>query len=141
VSVNLGGTFHVARCAIPALLAAGGGTIVNVSSAGALPGVKNGGATAYNAGKAGMLGLTRSIAGQYAEQNIRCIAVCPGPVDTPMLAAARAKLGHAAVSPPRTIQRAAQPEELASLIGLLLSDAGSFASGASWAYDGNMTGY
>jgi meso-butanediol dehydrogenase/(S,S)-butanediol dehydrogenase/diacetyl reductase len=141
LAVNLAGTFHVSRSAIPHLLAAGGGTIVNVSSAGALPGIKNGGATAYNASKAGILGLTRSVASQYAEQNLRCVAICPGPIDTPMLVEARAKLGHAAITPPRTLQRAGRPEEVAAVITLLLSDLGSYVSGSTWAIDGNMTGY
>jgi NAD(P)-dependent dehydrogenase (short-subunit alcohol dehydrogenase family) len=140
VGVNLVGTFHVAKLTIPHLIEAGGGTVVSVSSAGALPGVKVGGSTAYNAGKAGIIGLNRSIASQYADRNIRSVAVCPGPVDTPMLATATRKLGQE-VYGARTLARAAAPEEIATLIAYLLSDRGSFVSGSTWGIDGNLTGY
>jgi NAD(P)-dependent dehydrogenase (short-subunit alcohol dehydrogenase family) len=141
LAVNLRGTFLCCKHALPHLLDGGGGTIVNVSSAGALPGIKNGGATAYNASKAGILGLTRSLASQYAEQNVRCVAVCPGPVATAMLEVARDKLGHAALHPPRTLPRAAEPAEIADLVVFLLSGRGSYVSGSTWAIDGNLTGY
>lgn len=139
--VNLRGTFLMCRATVPHLLAAGGGTIVNMSSAGALPGIKNGGATAYNASKAGILGLTRSLASQYAEQNVRCVAVCPGATETPMLEVAHRKLGRAAVAPPRTLPRSAQPREVADLVAFLIGDTGSYVTGSTWAIDGNMTGY
>jgi NAD(P)-dependent dehydrogenase (short-subunit alcohol dehydrogenase family) len=141
VAVNLRGTFLCCKHALPHLLEGGGGTIVNVSSAGALPGIKNGGATAYNASKAGVIGVTRSLASQYAERNIRCVAVCPGPVATPMLDSARAKLGHAAIHPPRTLPRVAEAAEIADIIVFLLSGRGSYVSGSTWAVDGNMSGY
>lgn len=141
VAVNLRGTFLCCKHALPHLLAGGGGTIVNVSSAGALPGIKNGGATAYNASKAGIIGVTRSLASQYAERNVRCVAVCPGPVATPMLDTARAKLGHAAIHPPRTLPRVAQAAEVADIIVFLLSGRGSYVSGSTWAVDGNFSGY
>jgi NAD(P)-dependent dehydrogenase (short-subunit alcohol dehydrogenase family) len=141
VATNLRGTFLCCKHALPHLLASGGGTIVNVSSAGALPGIKNGGATAYNASKAGIIGVTRSLASQYAESNIRCVAVCPGPVATPMLELARAKLGHAAIHPPRTLPRVAEAAEVADVIAFLLSGRGSYVSGSTWAIDGNMSGY
>jgi NAD(P)-dependent dehydrogenase (short-subunit alcohol dehydrogenase family) len=141
VAVNLRGTFLCCKHALPRLLEGGGGTIVNVSSAGALPGIKNGGATAYNASKAGIIGLTRSLASQYAERNVRCVTVCPGPVATPMLETARAKLGHAAIHPPRTLPRVAEAAEVADVIAFLLSGRGSYVSGSTWAMDGNMSGY
>jgi NAD(P)-dependent dehydrogenase (short-subunit alcohol dehydrogenase family) len=140
VAVNLRGTFLCCKHALPPLLTGGGGTIVNTASAGVLPGVKNGGATAYNASKAGILGLTRSLASQYAEQNVRCVAVCPGPVATPMLETALSKLGHAAVHPSRTLSRVAEPAEVADVITFLLSGRGSYVSGSTWAIDG-LTGY
>ena len=141
VSVNLRGTFLCCKHALPHLLESGGGTIVNVSSAGALPGIKNGGATSYNASKAGIIGVTRSLASQYAERNIRCVAVCPGPVATPMLDTATAKLGHAAIHPPRTLPRVAAAAEVADVIAFLLSGRGSYVSGSTWAVDGNLSGY
>ena len=141
LAVNLRGTFLCCKHALPHLLEGEGGTIVNVSSAGALPGIKNGGATAYNASKAGIIGLTRSLASQYAERNVRCVAVCPGPVATAMLTSARDKLGEAAIHPPRTLPRVAEPAEIADLIAFLLSGRGSYVSGSTWAVDGNLSGY
>ncbi|OLO25809.1 SDR family oxidoreductase [Streptomyces sp. MNU77] len=141
LSVNLKGTFLMCRAVVPHLVARGGGAIVNLSSAGGLPGVRVAGATAYNASKAGLLGLTRSIAAQYAEQNVRCNAVCPGPVDTPMLAEAARKLGGDIVASPRTLPRAGRPTEIAELLLYLVSDAGAFVNGSSYAVDGGLTGH
>src|SRR5215831_10631651 len=79
MNVNLRGAFLFCKFTIPHLLAAGGGAIVNISSAGGLPGIKTQGSTSYRVSKTGMLGLTRAVAAHYAEQSIRCTSICPGP--------------------------------------------------------------
>src|SRR5690348_5591870 len=90
LAVNLSGTFHVCREALPLLRAGGGGRIVNVSSQYGLVG--GAGSPAYSAAKAGVIGLTRAMAVDHAAENILVNCVCPGPIDTPML---RASAGHA----------------------------------------------
>jgi len=81
LSVNLTGTYLCCRAAIPALLDSGG-NIVNVSSTSALAG--HPWAAAYSASKGGVLALTRTIAVEYGQQGLRCNAVCPGSIDTPI---------------------------------------------------------
>jgi NAD(P)-dependent dehydrogenase (short-subunit alcohol dehydrogenase family) len=82
LAVNLTGTFLACRAAIPALLHAGGGTIVNTGSTAALAG--HPWAAAYSASKGGVVALTRTIAVEYAKDGIRANCVCPGSIDTPI---------------------------------------------------------
>ncbi len=89
LAVNLSGTFHVCRAALPLLRASGGGRIVTVSSQYGLVG--GAGSPAYSAAKAGVIGLTRAMAVDHAAEGILVNCVCPGPIDTPML---RASTGH-----------------------------------------------
>src|SRR5690606_2345450 len=83
LGVNLKGAWNATRFAIPYMRASGGGSIVNVSSVQALASQQN--VLAYTVSKHALLGLTRSIAMDFAKENIRANAVCPGTVDTPML--------------------------------------------------------
>ena len=80
ISVNLGGTFVVCRAAVPIMLAAGGGVIVNVASVGGLVGIAA--RAAYCASKAGVIGLTRAIAVDHAASGLRAVAICPGTVES-----------------------------------------------------------
>ncbi len=84
LGINLTGAFHVSRATIPHLRAAGAGAIVNVSSQFGLVGCLA--SPAYCASKAGLIGLTRAMAIDHTAEGIRVNCVCPGPVDTPMLA-------------------------------------------------------
>ena len=83
LGVNLKGAWNAARAVIPHLQRAGKGSIVNVSSVQALASQQN--VLAYTVSKHALLGLTRSIAMDFAKENIRANAVCPGTVDTPMV--------------------------------------------------------
>src|SRR5262249_9028828 len=85
ISINLKGVFLGCRYGIPAMLASGGGSIVNVASFVALMGPANP-QTPYTASKGGVLSMTREIAVQYARQGIRANAICPGPIETPLTA-------------------------------------------------------
>jgi NAD(P)-dependent dehydrogenase (short-subunit alcohol dehydrogenase family) len=129
-AVNLTAPFRLCRRAIPALLAAGGGAIVNVSS---LAGLKGGAAgAAYTASKHGLIGLTRSVAWMYAEQGIRCNAVCPGGVTTAIgQRMTLSEFGTARMLPGLGMEvRRADPDEIAAVIAYLVSTEASMVNGA-----------
>jgi len=142
LAVNLTGPFHVSRAAIPHLRAAGSGAIVNVSSQFGLVGCLA--SPAYCASKAGLIGLTRAMAIDHTEEGIRVNCVCPGPVDTPMLAWTDATPELTARERGRTqgrnlSGRSGRPEEIAATIAFLLSDDVGFMSGSVVAVDGAWT--
>ncbi len=137
--VNLKGVFLGCKFGIPALLRAGGGSVINTASFVALMGAAAA-QVAYTASKGGVLAFTREVAAIYARRNIRANALCPGPVDTPLLAelmadpAARARrLVHV---PPG---RFARPEEVAQAALFLASDESAYVSGTAFTVDGGIT--
>ena len=141
LAINLTGPFHVSRASIPYLRAAGG-AIVNVSSQFGLVGCLA--SPAYCASKAGLIGLTRAMAIDHTEEGIRVNCVCPGPVDTPMLAWTDATPELTARERGRTqgrnlSGRSGRPEEIAATIAFLLSDDVGFMSGSVVAVDGAWT--
>jgi NAD(P)-dependent dehydrogenase (short-subunit alcohol dehydrogenase family) len=139
IGVNLKGTFFGCKHAIPALLRAGGGTIVNNSSVSAFANV--GGNASYAASKGAVMSLTRVLAIEYASRNIRVNAICPGVIDTAMN---RRNLDLAddqdmvrerwmAVTP---LGRMGTPEEVAETVLYLASDQSSFTTGIGLLIDG-----
>jgi len=139
VAVNLKGVFFGCKYGIPALRRAGGGSIINTASFVALMGAATA-QIAYTASKGGVLAMTREIAVAHARQGIRANALCPGPVDTPLLAelladpAARARrLVHVPMG------RLAQASEVAQAALFLASDESSYVNGASFVVDGGIT--
>ncbi|MCA1855475.1 SDR family oxidoreductase [Massilia oculi] len=136
IDINLGGVAHALRVQIPAILAAGGGAIVNMSSILGLVG--NPMAPAYVAAKHGVTGLTRSAALAYAAQGIRINSLHPGYVETPILGALEAGQ-RAALAGLHPLGRIGRPEEIAHAVAFLLSDAASFITGAALAADGGYT--
>ncbi|MGI8826362.1 MAG: glucose 1-dehydrogenase [Chloroflexota bacterium] len=139
MNVNLKGVFLGCKYAIPALLRAGGGSIINVASFVALVGAATP-QIAYTASKGGVLSMTREIAVELARQNIRANALCPGPVDTPLLqgimsdpAKRRRRMVHI---PPG---RLAQAREIANGALFLASDEASYVNGATFTVDGGLT--
>ncbi len=136
LAINLSGTFYAIRAAIPALLAAGGGAIVNVSSM--MGQIAHPGIPAYVATKHGVVGLTKVVALEYAQQGIRCNAVLPGNTDTPMTRGAMAPDVFAAVGKVAPIGRYGTAEEIGELIAFLCSPRASFITGASVVADGGF---
>ena len=110
---------------------------VTVSSGSGLVGV--GGASGYAASKHGAVGLVKSAALDYAARGVRINAVCPGLVDTPMIATGRPPEVRAAMERAHPIGRIAQPREIAETVVWLLSDAASFMVGAAVPVDGGYT--
>lgn len=137
IRVSLRGVFLCMKYELPAMLASGGGAIVNMSSTAGLRGVP--GIGAYVASKHGVIGLTKSVALDYAEQGIRVNAVAPGPIRTDRIAALIAALPEEKRSPmarPTPMQRGGRPEEVAATVVWLCSDQASFITGATIPIDG-----
>jgi NAD(P)-dependent dehydrogenase (short-subunit alcohol dehydrogenase family) len=143
LAVNLKGMYLAAKHAIPAILRRGGGAVVNVASVQGLACQTN--VAAYAASKGGVLALTRATALDFARQNVRVNAVCPGSVDTPMLRNAAERFDHAHVDAlveewgrSHPLGRVARAEEVAEVIAFLLSDRASFVTGAEHKIDGGL---
>ncbi len=138
LSVNLKGVFLCMKYQIPAMLAAGGGAIVNTSSVGGL--VATPGLSAYQASKHGLIGLTKVAALEFAKQNIRINAICPGGTRSEMfdkwIAIPEVNEALLAAHP---IGRFADPGEQAQAALFLLSDAASFITGVALPVDGGLT--
>jgi len=139
LDVNLTGPYLICRAALPWLRQSAHATIVNIASAQALRPV--GASCAYAASKAGLLNFTKAIAGELAPA-IRVNAVCPGIVDTPMVAAVSGSAERPAATPSLRdypLGRMAQPEEIASAILFLSCEESSYVTGAALAVDGGRT--
>lgn len=136
IAINLTGVWYCMKHELRQMMAQGGGAIVNTASVAGLVGMKN--APAYCAAKHGVVGLTRNAALEYAKQNIRINAVCPGGVRTNMTESAdRERPGLLdALAKQEPMGRLASPEEIASAVVWLCSDGASFMTGHALAVDG-----
>ncbi|MFQ5823995.1 MAG: SDR family NAD(P)-dependent oxidoreductase [bacterium] len=133
IDVNLNGVFYVAQQAAQRMLAAGGGVIINMGSTNGLIGYPY--YADYNASKAGVIELTRSMALELAP-TIRVLAVCPGYVLTPMHKGEYTKEMMDAVNRIIPLGRHAQPEEVAALLAFLASDEAPYITGHPYVIDG-----
>jgi NAD(P)-dependent dehydrogenase (short-subunit alcohol dehydrogenase family) len=133
IRANIRGTFLCMKHEIPALLRSGGGAIINMASVAGLRGITH--LSAYVAGKAGIIGLTKVAALDYADQGIRVNVVAPGPILTEHLerAGEEAQQGAAQTTPMRRVGRV---EEVAAAVLWLSSDQASFITGATVPIDG-----
>ncbi len=141
LDVNLKGAWNAARAVIPFLQEAGSGTIVNVSSVQALASQQN--VLAYTVSKHGLVGLTRSMAMDFAKEKIRANCVCPGTVDTPMLKWAASldpnpQSVYDACNAMHPLGRIAAPREIAEVVAFLAHESSSFVTGAVWTVDGGL---
>lgn len=138
LAVNLTAPFLISRAFIPAMIANGGGTFVNIASMAGL--IAQAGGTAYTVSKHGVIGLTRQIAADYGQKGVRANAICPGSIDTEM---SRAFLKDApevqAIVDSVPAGRMGKPEEIAELATYLASDAAGFIHGAAMVIDGGWT--
>jgi NAD(P)-dependent dehydrogenase (short-subunit alcohol dehydrogenase family) len=139
VAVNLRGVFLCMKHEIPLMLKQGGGAIVNISSGAGVKGFK--GQAAYAAAKHGVVGLTKAAALDYAPQNIRINAVCPGIINTQMMDrfTGGTAEGRERVISQEPIGRMGQPKEIANAVLWLCSDASSFVVGHAMVVDGGQT--
>lgn len=145
LGVNVGGVYRMSKFAIPELVKAGGGAIVNIGSIAAFLGFS--GLAAYGASKGAVVQLTRNMAADAARHNIRVNSVNPGVVDTPLLEhACRKQAGpngdwqavKRAYVEGQLLRRAAQPAEIASAVLYLASDEASFITGTALLVDGGF---
>jgi NAD(P)-dependent dehydrogenase (short-subunit alcohol dehydrogenase family) len=139
INIDLRGVFLCMKYEIPLMLEHGGGAIVNTSSGAGVIGIK--GSPAYTAAKHGVIGLTRAAALDYAARNVRVNAVCPGYIDTPMMARYTGDTpeGRARVIAEEPIGRMGRPEEIGATVVWMCSDAAAFMIGHALVVDGGQT--
>jgi meso-butanediol dehydrogenase/(S,S)-butanediol dehydrogenase/diacetyl reductase len=137
IEVDLSSVFYGCRFAIPHLRRAGGGAIVNTASISGLAG--DYGLLPYNAAKGGVVNLTRAVAIDHARENIRVNCICPGPIETPLLAPVLAV--PVAVEQYRDaipMGRVGRPEEVAAAVAFLASDDAAYITGIALVIDGGV---
>jgi 2-keto-3-deoxy-L-fuconate dehydrogenase len=141
--LNVRSMYRLIKALLPAMLAKGGGTIVNMASvASSVKGVPN--RFVYGASKAAVIGLTKSVAADFVSRGIRCNAICPGTVETPSLgdrmeAQGDIEKARAAFIARQPMGRLGTAEEIANLVLYLASDESSYTTGTIQLIDGGMT--
>jgi meso-butanediol dehydrogenase/(S,S)-butanediol dehydrogenase/diacetyl reductase len=139
--IMLTAVFYGCRAAIPAMLARGGGAIVNTASIEAFGGEIF--ASPYTTAKAGVVNFTRNVAIEYGRKGIRANSICPGVVETPLYAAFQkaSRRTREEVEGLHALGRLIQPEEIASVVAFLLSDDASAVTGHAMVIDGGATAF
>jgi 2-hydroxycyclohexanecarboxyl-CoA dehydrogenase len=143
LGVNLRGTLAVTHAVLPGMQERRSGSIVNVASEAGRVGSQ--GSAVYSAAKAGVIGFTKAIAREAARYRVRCNAVAPGPIETPLLNAAPAMLGEIGerlkqgMVNATALQRSGEPEEVAAAIAFLAGDEASYVTGQTLNVSGGLS--
>ncbi|WP_372764986.1 SDR family NAD(P)-dependent oxidoreductase [Litorivivens sp.] len=139
IDINLKGTFLSIKSVLDTMMAQRSGSIITVSSVEGINGTEGG--SAYNASKGGVILLTKNVSIDYGRMGIRCNAICPGFIDTPMLNGIMDSMPEfkADVIRETKVGRLGKPEEIAGAALFLASDDASFVTGQSLAVDGGYT--
>lgn len=139
--VNLTSVYHCCKAVLPYMLAQGKGSVINTASFVAVMGAATS-QISYSASKGGVLSMTRELGVQFARQGVRVNALCPGPVNTPLLqelfAADHERAQRRLVHVP--MGRFGEPEEMAAAVAFLASDDSSFMTASSFLVDGGISG-
>jgi NAD(P)-dependent dehydrogenase (short-subunit alcohol dehydrogenase family) len=138
-AVNTRGTFLCCKHAIPRIAAAGGGSIVNMASIAGMVGLRN--RAAYCASKGAVIALTRALAIDHVTDHIRVNCICPGTVDSPWVRRLLDEAGEPleALVARQPLGRLGTPEEIASAVFYVASDAAAFMTGSALVIDGGLT--
>ena len=142
IGVNLIGTLAVTHAVLPGMQERGGGSIVNVASEAGRVGSP--GSATYSGAKAGVIGFTKAIAQESARYKVRCNAIAPGPIETPLLMAAPEHLGELGerlvqgMVSKTALRRIGHPDEVAAAVAYLASDDASFVTGETIGVSGGL---
>ena len=136
IQTDLSGVFYGMKYAIPAMLKTGGGAVLNLSAVNGMVGIP--GIAPYTCAKHGVVGLTQSVALEFAEKGVRINAIAPGYVDTPRMKELPENIRRV-MAESHPMQRMAKPEEVGKLAAFLLSDDASFITGGCYTVDGGYT--
>ena len=137
IALNLNGVFYACRYQLEQMEKNGGGSIVNIASIHGTVAAPN--TAAYTASKHGVVGLTKNIAVEYGQKNIRCNAVGPGYIDTPLVRNSLDETTLKAIEAKASMNRLGTPQEVAELVVFLSSDKSSFTTGSYFIADGGYT--
>jgi NAD(P)-dependent dehydrogenase (short-subunit alcohol dehydrogenase family) len=134
IAVNLTAVYYAMRAAIPHMVEQGGGVILSTASVAGLVGLAR--SSAYSAAKAGVIGLSRTVALEYGAQNIRVNCICPGFIHTPMMDRVLGGRPQAAIEPHVPLHRVGQVEDIARAALYLASDEAAYVTGVPFVVDG-----
>jgi 2-hydroxycyclohexanecarboxyl-CoA dehydrogenase len=143
LAVNLRGVLACTHAVLASMQERGGGVIVNVASEAGRVGSQ--GSATYSAAKAGVIGFTKAIARESARFGVRCNAVAPGPIETPLLNSAETQLGELgarlkqAMIDATAVRRIGEPDEVAAVIAFLCSDDASYVTGQTVNVSGGLS--